>query len=166
MRTVLALGVAMATLALGAQAAVGAGADEVDGTWRLVETRQVMADGSVRPDPDLGPRPQGYMMYDAKAGRVCTTFNDSTRPRWAAATPSEAELRTLFAQTVIYCGRYGVDDARRVITFDLEIAMSPNSVGTHRERRFERKDDKLTLYPTPLPAGVTAWSIHLERVRR
>jgi hypothetical protein len=165
MRVGLAVGVAAAAVLAVARPA-SAGADEIDGTWRLVETRQVMADGSVRPDPDLGPRPLGYMMYDADAGRVCTTFSDTTRSRWAAATPSEAELRTMYAQTVIYCGRYRVDDARRAIVFDLDITMSPNNVGTTRERRFERSGDTLTLYPTPLPAGVTAWSIRLERVRR
>ena len=162
MKTGLGWALALVVLA-GAGPAMAGG---LDGTWRLVETRQKLTDGSTRPDPDLGPRPMGYMMYDDAAGRVCTTFNDTTRPRWAATRPSEAELRTMFDQTVIYCGRYRVDEARRVIVFDLEITMSPNNYGATRERRFELKGDSLTLYPTPLPAGVTAWSIHLERVRR
>ena len=159
----LALGVAAAALAFPATAQDTAA---IDGTWRLVETRQVMADGSVRPDPDLGPRPQGYMMYDAGAGRVCTFFNDSTRPKWAQARPSDSEVRRLWDNTVVYCARYRVDAARKVIVFDMEITSSPGAAGTTRERRFELSGDRLTLFPNPLPAGVKAWSIHLERVRR
>jgi hypothetical protein len=170
MRGVFACGVIVLAAfagALPAGAETGpAGPGGISGTWRLVETRQVMVDGTVRPDPDLGPRPTGYMMYDGVGGRVCTVFNDTTRPRWAAARPTEAEVRTMFDQTVVYCGRYRVDDARQVIVFDLEITMSPNNAGATRERRFELSGDSLTLYPTPLPAGVTAWSIRLERVRR
>jgi hypothetical protein len=141
-------------------------ADPLGGTWRLVETRQVLADGSVRPDPDLGPKPDGFMIYDPAAGQMCTVFNDTTRPRWAGPRPTDAELRTLFDQTVIYCSRYRVDPARHVIGFDMEVTLSPAWTGTSRERHFELSGDRLTLYPTPLPPGVTAWSIHLERVRR
>src|SRR6202043_3777604 len=110
MRGVLACGViALAALAGALPAAAAQGAAGLSGTWRLVETRQVMADGTVRPDPDLGPRPSGYMMYDDAGGRVCTVFNDTTRPRWAAARPSETEARMMFDQMVVYCGRYRVD---------------------------------------------------------
>jgi hypothetical protein len=166
MKGVLACGViALAALAGALPAVAAESASGISGTWRLVETRQVMADGTVRPDPDLGPKPAGYMMYDGASGRVCTLFNDTTRPRWATTKPSEAELRTMFDQTVIYCGRYRVDEARQVIVFDLEVTMSPNSAGASRERRFELSGDRLTLFPTPLPAGVKAWSIRLERVR-
>ena len=160
------LAAALAALAFAWPAAAATLAEQLDGTWRLIETRQTLTDGGTRPDPDLGPRPAGYMMYDASAGRVCTTFNDTTRPRWAAARPSEAELRTMFDHTVIYCGRYRVDEARGVILYELEITLPPNNYGTTRERRFEISGDRLTIYPTPLPAGVSAWSIHLERVRR
>ena len=155
-----------ATLACALPAGAAETSAGISGTWRLVETRQVMMDGTVRPDPDLGPKPTGYMMYDDAAGRVCTVFNDTTRARWAAARPTDAELRTLFDQTVIYCGRYRVDEARHVIDFDMEITLSPAGVGTSRERRFELSGDQLKLFPTPLPAGVKAWSIRLERVRR
>jgi len=163
MKGVLACALMALAIAMPAAAQTAAG---LAGAWRLVETRQVMADGTVRPDPDLGPRPSGYMLYDGVGGRVCTVFNDTTRPRWAAARPTEAEMRTMFDQTVVYCGRYRVDEARQVIVFDLEITLSPNTAGASRERRFELSGDRLTLFPRPLPAGVTDWSIRLERVRR
>ena len=72
----------------------------------------------------------------------------------------------MYDNTVVYCARYEVDEARGVLVFHLEVGNSPNSVGITRERRFELVGDDLTLYQTPLPAGVTHWSIHLRRVRR
>jgi len=150
-------------LALAAGTAL-AEAPSIVGAWRLMETRQVLADGTVRPAPDVGPKPQGWMMYDA-SGHMCMSFNDSTRPRWASATePTEAELRTLFAHTVGYCARYRVDAARGVIVLEEEFGASPNTAGSTRERRFELSGDQLTIYP-PLAAGVTAASVRLERAR-
>ena len=61
----------------------------IAGTWRLVETRQRMADGATRPDPDLGAHPFGYMMYDS-AGRVFTGLSRLPLP----ATPRRHAMNT------------------------------------------------------------------------
>ncbi|MDB5482361.1 MAG: hypothetical protein JWO83_3414 [Caulobacteraceae bacterium] len=136
----------------------------IAGAWRLMGTRQRMTDGATRPDPDLGAHPVGYMMYDA-SGRMCTVFDSDERPRWASAPPTDAELRAMFDHMLVYCARYEVDESRGYIVYHLEIGQSPNTAGTMRERRFERLGDTLTLYPTPLPAGVVEWSISLQRVQ-
>jgi hypothetical protein len=135
------------------------------GTWRLVSTRQTMTDGSVRSDPDLGDHPAGYMMYD-RSGRMCTLFSNSDRPRWLSSGPTETEARALFDQMVVYCARYRVDAAAGKILFDMEFGHSPALAGVTRERKFELVGDRLTLHPTPLPAGVTTWSVNLKRVSR
>jgi hypothetical protein len=150
------------TLVLLVAAPAAQAAPSLAGAWRLVETRQRLADGSTRPDPDLGPHPTGYMIYDP-SGRMCTLFNDTDRPGWTASKPTDAELRRMFDNTVIYCARYEVDEARHVIAFHLDLGLNPATANATRERRFELTGDDLTLYPTPLPAGVTAWSIHLRR---
>jgi hypothetical protein len=150
------------TLALLLATSTAQAAPSLAGAWRLVETRQRLTDGSTRPDPDLGPHPGGYMIYDP-SGRMCTLFNDTDRPGWAQARPTDPELRRMFDNTVIYCARYEVDEARHVITFHLDLGLNPATANATRERRFELSGDDLTLYPTPLPAGVTAWSIHLRR---
>jgi hypothetical protein len=159
MRLWLAVGLAITALA----APVTAAAPRLAGAWKLVETRQRMTDGSIRPDPDLGAHPSGYMIYD-RAGRMCSVFNDGDRPRWAGARPTDAEVRAAYDHMVSYCARYEVDDVRGVIVFHVDVSQSANGVGTNRERRFKLNGDTLTLYPTPLPAGVTEWSIHLRRV--
>jgi hypothetical protein len=160
MRTCLAVVLTITALA----GPVTAAPPRVAGAWKLVETRQRMSDGSIRPDPDLGAHPSGYMIYDP-AGRMCAVFNDGDRPRWAGASPTDAEVRAAYDHMVSYCARYEVDGARGVIVFHIDVAQSANGVGIDRERRFELNGDALTLYPTPLPAGVTEWSIHLRRVR-
>jgi hypothetical protein len=102
------------------------------------------------------------MIYDP-SGRMCTLFNDTDRPGWAASRPTDPELRAMFDNTVIYCARYEVDQRRHVITFHLDLGLNPATANLTRERRFTLSGDDLILYPTPLPAGVTAWSIHLRR---
>jgi len=161
----LSLALALACLVAGCATPMAETAPSLAGAWRLVETRQRLADGSVRSDPDLGAHPGGYMIYD-EAGVMCTMFSDTDRPRWGAGGPSEADLRRVVDNTVAYCARYEVDAARGVIVFHLEEGNSPNSMGATRERRFELVGDRLILHPNPLPAGVTDWTIHLRRVRR
>ena len=43
------------------------------GTWRLVSVGSIRADGMLEPDPDLGPRAIGYLMYDPTRTHVCVT---------------------------------------------------------------------------------------------
>src|SRR3954463_13870558 len=77
------------------------------GTWRLVTTRQRMTDGTIRPDPDLGAKPSGYLMFDAVAGQMCTVINNGDRANWAeAAHPTDAEARAIWTQTVSYCAAW------------------------------------------------------------
>jgi hypothetical protein len=140
-------------------------ASQIVGTWRLVRTEQLMADGTTRPDPDLGANPIGYQMYEA-TGRMCSVFDNGDRPRWSRTGASAEDLRAVVQNTVFYCGSYRVDADRSVIVIQVEIGQSPNGRGTTRERRFELVGDNLTLHPTPLPAGVTTWSVMLRRVRR
>lgn len=150
-----------------ASPAPGAATTDADliGTWQLVSTRQVLTDGSVRADPDLGDHPAGYMMYD-RTGRMCTVFSNADRPRWAAPAPTDAEAHAMFDKMVVYCARYRVDAVAGKIVFDMEFGHSPNLTGTSRERGFELVSDSLTLHPTPLPKGITSWSVNLVRVSR
>src|SRR4051812_1122183 len=98
-------------------------------------------------------------------GRMCSVFDNGDRPRWSLTGASAEDLRAVVQNTVFYCGSYRVDADRSVIVIQVEIGQSPNGRGTTRERRFELVGDNLTLHPTPLPAGVTTWSVMLRRVR-
>jgi len=134
------------------------------GTWRLVGTHQRMADGTVRPDPDLGSKPAGYLMFDANAGQMCVVINNGDRAKWQdAAHPTDAEVRSIWQQTVSYCGTWTVDSSGRELAYRLEANMSPNLIGAERRRRFTLDGDRLILYPTPLPAGVVEWTVEWRK---
>ena len=95
-----------ALLPLSGQSAAAAesAASRFVGTWRLVSATQQMTDGSVRPDPDLGTHPRGYLTYTS-TGRVCVTIGSGDRPLWAdGAHPTPAEASAIFANMVAYCG--------------------------------------------------------------
>jgi len=125
-----------------------------------------MADGSERPDPDLGPRPRGYITYTSTR-RVCTMIGSSERPRWTdGAHPTSAEASGIFANMVAYCGTYTVDEDSGVVVHHVELDLSPNRVGTDRKRKFSLSGDRLELHPSPpWPAGVRDWTVTWERIR-
>jgi hypothetical protein len=134
------------------------------GTWRLVATRQRMTDGTTRPDPDLGSKPSGYLMFDATAGQMCAVINNGDRANWAsAAHPTDAEAQAIWAQTVSYCGSWSVDSTGGELVYQLGANMSPNLIGAERRRRFALDGDRLILYPTPLPAGVSEWTVEWRK---
>jgi hypothetical protein len=135
------------------------------GTWRLVATRQRMTDGTVRPDPDLGPTPSGYMMFDASTGVMCVVITNGDRARWRdASAPTDAEARDIWSKMVTYCATWSVDARRRELVYKLQIDHSPNRTGTERRRPFTRSGDQLILRPTPLPEGVASWEVEWRRV--
>ena len=138
--------------------------DQFHGTWQLVSTKQTMADGSTRSDPDIGDHGVGQLMLDASTGRMCVTVANGDRTPWAdAAKPTDAEVREAMAKMVAYCGSWDVDTARQELVYRLEIDRSPNQQGTERRRQYAWKEDRLFLNPTPLPAGVTKWEIEWTR---
>ena len=53
-------------------------ASQIVGTWRLVRTEQLMADGTTRPDPDLGANPIGYLQLGdtSTADQFDAVFDD------------------------------------------------------------------------------------------
>jgi hypothetical protein len=134
------------------------------GTWRLVATRQRMTDGTTRPDPDLGSKPSGYLMFDAVARQMCTVVNNGYRAKWAdAAHPTDAEAREIWTQTVSYCGDWSVDATGGELIYQLGVNMSPNLIGKERRRRFTLDGDRLILNATPLPAGVSEWTVEWRK---
>jgi len=137
---------------------------QLAGTWRLVATRQRMSDGTIRPDPDIGSKPSGYLMFDAAAGQMCTVINNGDRAKWEdAAHPTDAEARAIWTQTVSYCAAWSVDSTKSELVYQLGANLSPNLIGAERRRRFSVDGNRLILYPTPLPAGVAEWTVEWRK---
>ena len=124
-----------------------------------------MADGTERPDPNVGAHARGYIIY-TPTGQVCATLGNMDRPRWAAGDrPTEAEASAIPGNMVAYCGTYSVDEAGGFVTHHVEIDLSPNRTGTDRKRFFTLSGNRLVLRPAPpLPEGVRDWTVTWERV--
>jgi len=135
------------------------------GTWRLVSATQQLADGTVRPDPQTGPKGVGYLIY-TETGRVCVVVNNPERSRWASVqAPTEAELRNAFDGLVAYGGTFEVNEAERSVVHHIEVDRVPNSAGTDRKRFCSISGNQLVLRAAPpLPAEVKEWTIVWERV--
>ena len=56
-------------------------AAQLIGTWRLVATRQLLSDGTVRPEVGLGPRGVGYVISTTDAGRMCAFLSNPEHDR-------------------------------------------------------------------------------------
>jgi hypothetical protein len=71
-------------------AAPGA-ASRLVGTWRLVAATQRMVNGAERPDPNVGAKARGYIIYTS-TGQMCAMLANSERPHWSLTDrPTEAE---------------------------------------------------------------------------
>jgi hypothetical protein len=137
---------------------------QIVGTWRLVAAQQRLSDGSVRPDPQPGPRGVGYIMYDP-TGHMCVVLANPDRPAWKAPrSPTDAEVRSAFDGLVAYCGTYETNEQKNHVIHHVEADREPHLVGTDRTRLATVTGDLLVLRPIDLPAGVKEWTVEWERV--
>jgi hypothetical protein len=137
--------------------------DDIVGTWRLVAARQTMADGSVRSDPQTGPRGTGYIMYDA-TGHVCVVLANPDRPAWKdPKSPTDAEAHSALDGLVAYCGTYETNEQQHSVIHHVEADKNPSIVGTNRTRIATVTGNRLILRPVDLPPGVKDWTVELER---
>jgi hypothetical protein len=138
--------------------------EELVGTWRLVAARQRLADGTVRADPQTGPRGVGYIMYDA-TGHVCVVLANPDRPAWKSPqAATDGEVRSAFEGLVAYCGTYETDESRHAVIHHVEADREPHVMGTDRTRLALVTGTRLVLRPVVLPPGVAEWTVEWERV--
>lgn len=142
-------------------------AAQMVGTWRLLSATQRLTDGTIRADPQPGPRGAGYIMY-TETSRMCAVLANPDRPKWKSeAVPTDAEVRVAFDGLVAYCGTYEVNESERSVTHHIEMDRVPNLAGTDRKRHVTLVGNRLVLRPAPpLPPGVAEWTVEFERVTR
>ncbi|HKH44140.1 MAG TPA: lipocalin-like domain-containing protein [Thermoanaerobaculia bacterium] len=160
----LALGLVAAALsALEPQSPVRPSPEPFAGTWTLLSVSNVLPDGT-RVQP-YGPSPQGILMFDAE-GRYSLQIFRSGRAGFASNDKSRGtaeEYKATVEGTNSHFGRYSVDEASRVITFQIEHASYPNWEGTEQKRSFTRTGDELR-YTVPTTTtgngavGEVVWS--------
>src|SRR5215831_17966346 len=104
------------------------------GTWRLVSSTQQLANGTLRPDPQTGPRGAGFLVY-TETGQVCVVVGNPNRKQWdSVQAPTEADLRNAFDGLVAYAGTFEVNEVEGSVVHHIEVDRVPNSTGTDRKR--------------------------------
>jgi hypothetical protein len=109
----------------------------IEGTWRLVATSAVDAEGRPLPPP-YGPQPMGLVAF-SPGGRMMAVLCDG-----------RAELEGV-REYNSYCGNYSFDGARLVTRVDA--ASTPARMGTDQVRAVRFDGERLVLRPPLQPYG-------------
>jgi lipocalin-like protein len=118
---------------------------ELVGTWKLVSMHAKHADGRITSDPDFGPNPAGYLMYDA-SGHMCTEFMNPDRFDWRNPdNPAPQEAKAAVDGYEAYCGTYEIHEAQGIVVHRKELALVPNAAGTTAERSVSFSGKRLVL---------------------
>lgn len=118
------------------------------GSWELTVREDRRADGTLVPEPGLGPNPKGLLIYDG-CGNFAAQFMKRDRsnpdPAVEAGGKSGANNTRATGGYDAYFGKYSVDDERREVTQELLGALSPENVGHVVTRVLEIDGDELTI---------------------
>jgi hypothetical protein len=138
------------------------------GTWRLISIGSIRADGTLEPEPGLGPHAIGYLMYDATE-HMCVSLANPNHPRWVnPEKPTEAERLRSFDVMFAYCGTYEVQEKEQRAIHRPEMASWPHYVGTDQFRNIRMEGDRLILSEkeTPPSGELHEYQITWERVKK
>jgi Lipocalin-like domain len=104
------------------------------GTWTLVASENVGADGSKI--DEYGPNPKGVLMFDSN-GRYSVTIMRADLPKFAANKAdqgSAVENQAVVAGLVTHFGTYSVNEAEKLLTSHIEASSFPNNNGVDQRR--------------------------------
>jgi len=115
------------------------------GTWRLVSIGSIRPDGTLEPDPDLGPHAIGYLMYDP-TGHMCVSLANPNHARWAdPQNPTSAERLQSYVAMFAYCGTYEVQEKESRVIHRPEMASWPHYIGSDQIRNIRMEGNRLIL---------------------
>ncbi len=138
------------------------------GLWKLVRIEARQPDGSITPDPDLGPHPVGFIYYDS-TGHMGVQIMNPDRPKWKTDDqPTRDEAMNTVAGFDAYTGTYDVHEREGYVVHHTEVSLDPNGVGRDRKRKFEMNGNQLRLTPPPfktISGAMADETLIWERVR-
>ncbi|OFW27681.1 MAG: hypothetical protein A3H97_23050 [Acidobacteria bacterium RIFCSPLOWO2_02_FULL_65_29] len=124
--------------------------DRFVGTWKLVSTERVSANGERLPPTSTNQI--GFLIYDS-AGNMGVTIMQGGRQKYAGAQPTPEEARAALTSYTSYFGTFIVNAAEGVVTHRLQGSLNPG-MATDQRRGFELKGNLLTLKPPRGANGV------------
>jgi hypothetical protein len=115
------------------------------GTWRLVSIVDTLKDGTSSFQPELGPHPIGFIMYEPD-GHMCASIMNPDRPAWKdPVKATDAEKITSFDTFIAYCGTFKLDSEHSTVTHYPEVAWMPSYVGSTQPRPFRLEGNRLII---------------------
>jgi Lipocalin-like domain len=131
--------------------------EQLLGTWTLVSSDQVRADGSKL--KQFGANPKGINVFDAN-GRfflmVASADNSQIASNGRGKTNSEEDGLTV--ESIAYYGTYTVDEEVNVISLHLDASTFPNQIGTDQKRNVTSLTADKLKYSSP--AAISGVQVH------
>lgn len=129
-------------------ASMPAGADTIQGRWKLLAAEDVRDDGTVARRP-WGRQPVGSIVVNG--GSCYLQIMSSDVPSFTAGTQTVGEQMkaALLSTYIAYSGPCTIDEAKGVVTLKVEAAWRPDYVGTEQTRYFRFDKGKLIFGPAP-----------------
>jgi hypothetical protein len=131
--------------------------EQLLGTWTLVSSDQVRADGSKL--KQFGANPKGINVFDAN-GRfflmVASADNSQIASNGQGKTNSEEDGLTV--ESIAYYGTYAVDEEVNVISLHLDASTFPNQIGTDQKRTVTSLTADELKYSSP--AAISGVQVH------
>jgi hypothetical protein len=125
--------------------AATAGADTIQGRWKLLSAEDIRADGSVARYP-WGRRPVGAIVVEG--GHCYVQIMSGDVPAFTAGKPVGEQMTAALLSTYIaYSGACTVDEAEGSVTLKVDSAWRPDYVGTAQKRFFKFDHGKLIFGP-------------------
>jgi hypothetical protein len=142
-----------------------AAANQLLGTWRLVSEEITLKDGTVKPDPTMGPHAIGYLLYEPD-GHMCAAIMNPDRPAWKNPNkPVDEEKITAFDGFIAYCGTYKLDAAASTVTHYPDVAWTPTWVGSTQPRPFRIEGQRLIITPAVTDPKLTKRVLTWQRAQ-
>ena len=118
--------VAMSIARLGCDSTSAQTADDVAkrfvGMWSLVS---ITTNGQV--NPDRGPHPSGFIVYDRSGNMAVQIMPDRNRPKYAGAQPTPDEAKAALIGYTAYFGAYTVDAQAGTVTHHRKGNINPGA---------------------------------------
>jgi hypothetical protein len=131
--------------------------EQLLGTWTLVSSDQVRADGSKL--KQFGANPKGINVFDAN-GRfflmVASADNSQIASNGRGKTNSDED--GLSVESIAYYGTYAVDEKVNVISLHLDASTFPNQIGTDQKRTVTSLTADELKYSSP--AAISGVQVH------
>jgi hypothetical protein len=144
-----------------------AGAQSIQGRWKLLAAEDLRGDGSVARHP-WGKAPVGSIVVEGGACYVQIMSSDTPSFAGGPEPAGERMKAALLSTYIAYSGPCTTDDAAGTVVLKVEAAWRPDYVGTEQKRFFRFENSRLIFGPAPgsIRAGSETLSrrLTLERV--